>query len=383
MTSWRFAQGIASSIGFRHLSIIPLSSLEAAKGFDKRSITEAAYAGCPLAQITPQLRGRVLETVARRAFEICFPNALIRDPVPGDRCNGSRRGLHSSEYDWLCDGRRVQCKSGQMCWNKSRPGWTVRFSSIKLSSFDELVLVLYSPFGLHLFTHSCKTGLSTTGVSTAHAGLNIDVCSRRNLLNWAEAEDVVLKKLQQFGRCITTLKTFDVLVLAALQQHTEKASLKLQREAYAQHPFNSLTPSARALLYERVVQEVDMFGHPGSKLASTAYNSPCDWNRDGLRVECKHSRLIWRGDGWLFRAHNVAFRKFDVLYLALDSPLALHIFRFAGSKYVCSNGLAEGARGKAILVLGPAKETRVSVAVEVIMTKLVSSGSKHVASVTW
>ena len=370
----------------RHVCIIPWSSLEAPQdwGKDTISITRAAYADCPLAQITPTRRGTVIETVARRFFARLYPGSRVEDPIPGHRCDGRRRALHCAEYDWLFDGRRTQCKSAQMCWSESKGTWRANFCGIKLHAFDDLVLVLYSPSGLHLYTHDCKSRLSTRGVATAHSGLGLNMYSARGMVDWREAEGVLLKKLRQCGLFITQLKTSNELVVAAVQQHTEQLSLKLQRDAFAQHPLSHMTPAARGILLQHVVEEVDLLSHPGSAHAgSTVYNSPCDWHRDGLRFECKSSRPMWSHDSWNCLFDGVKFGQFDCLYLALDSPHALHIFRFAGSKWISSNGMAEQARGKQIRVHGPAKETNVSVAVDVITQKLLSSGSEHVASVVW
>ena len=367
----------------RHVSAIPWSSLKAAGDLKKVSLTQTAFAGCPLSQISPQRRGCVLEWVARRIFERRCPDAMIQDPIPGERCDGRRRGANTAEYDWLCDGRKVQCKSGQMCWVESHKTWRAQFNGIKLSLFDELILVLYSPSGLHFFTHDCKSGLSTCGVRTACDGLRLVVYGQRGLTDWREAEGALLNKLQDSGQRLAHLKTSDDLVAEVLQNHTQSVSFKLQCEAYAQHPFNSLMPAARGLFCQRVVQEVDLLCHPGSEIATSTAHRSYDWHRDGLRIECKHSRLLWSQDCWRFMVSNVKFDKFDALYLALDSPQALHIFRFSGSKWIASKGLAEEARGKQIRVFGRAKEANISFAVDVITEKLLSTGSEHVASVVW
>ena len=393
MSLFRSAKGLCSKpvVVFcrpwvRHVCIIPWTSLEAPKdwGKDTISITAAAFEGCPLIQITPQRRGIVLETVARRSFAKIHPGYLVEDPIPGERCDGKMRALHCAEYDWLFDGRRVQCKSAQMCWRASHSLWRIHFCGIHLRSFDDLVLVVYSPSGLHLFTHDGMSRLSNRGVFTAHAGLALSVDSAKGLLDWREAEGVILKKLQQSGQYVTWLKTSNELVGEVLQRHTEQIALKLQRDAFAQHPLNHMTPTARGLVFQRVVQEVDLLSHPGCLFTgSTAHSSPCDWHRDGLRVECKSSRLTWSRGSWRCNFDGVKFGKFDCLYLALDSPDALHIFRFAGSKWISSNGLREQAKGKRIRVYGPARETNAFVAIDVITQKLLSSGSEHVASVVW
>ena len=377
--TWRVAKKLCVlcaawwwSPGLRNAIIIPLSSLEAARDVGKASVTAAAYAGCPLSTITPQLRGGMLTAVARNVSQKLYPNSAIKDPIPGQRCDGSKRGLYCAEYDWLRNGRRVQCKSAQMVWVESSKHWRVQFKNIKLSLFDELVLVFYGPSGLHFFTHDGRSGLPTGAAKRVCAGAYLGYYAPRGL-EWREAEGALLNKLQQLGQCIAHLKTSDDLVIEVLQQRAQSVSSKLQGEAFAQHPFNSFTPAARSFLFQRVVQEVvDLLRHPSSESsASGVSKSQKDWHRDGLQIKCKSARLAWSGNGWKCNFHALSSGTFDMFYLALDTPSALHIFQY------------DSASGKPIGLFGPAKATNVSVAVEVMTEKLLSLGSQHVASVVW
>ncbi|CAK9039800.1 Ca-activated chloride channel homolog [Durusdinium trenchii] len=121
--------------------------------------------------------------------------------------------------------------------------------------------------------------LSNRGVFTAHAGLALSVDSAKGLLDWREAEGVILKKLQQSGQYVTWLKTSNELVGEVLQRHTEQIALKLQRDAFAQHPLNHMTPTARGLVFQRVVQEVDLLSHPGGKILDPLMSPPEDYAR--------------------------------------------------------------------------------------------------------
>lgn len=260
----------------------------------------------------------------------------------------------------------------------------MQFSEIKHNLLDDLVLVLYTPSGLHLFLHNDgRSRLTTTRVRTS---CTLKIGSGQKAMGWREAEHAVFRKCQQIGQFIATLTTWDDRVLQALQERTQKLWLKRRQEAFEQHPFNFMTPTERGLFVQRVVQEVDYICHPGLEIASsTPYHSPCDWHRDGLRFECKSSRPTWSRDSWSCTFCSVKFSEFDILYLALDSPHALTIFKFGGTQYICSSGLAKvpGRDNVAIKVYGPRNETRISVAVDVIAEKLLSSGSQHVASVVW
>ncbi|CAJ1349036.1 unnamed protein product [Effrenium voratum] len=349
--------------------------------------TTAAYAGCKLASITPQMRGHVFEAVARTLYQELYPASRMSSPVPGFDCNGSRRSAWQAEYDWLCDGDRVQCKSAQLCWHGGRSHWQFQFSGVKLALLDRLVLVMYSPDQVLLVEHDGRNGLVATGVITATRGYQVKYVAPRGTTCHVEAVSSICTRIEQTGTCrkLFTLRTSHNIVLQALSKHEQSSKYQLESLAFQHHPFQGKSPSLRGLIIQSMVQEVDRLLHPSLVAPMKGeYGSKCDWHHRGKRVECKHSRIAWaKGRGWYCRFSGIKPQHFDLLYLALDGPDALHILQYSGSAYMGNAGVSSDTVGKAITVAGPARETDCRVSLEVIMKKLCSSGSKHVASVAW
>merc|ERR1712050_549437 len=92
--------------------------------------------------------------------------------------NGRCRSRNGAEYDWLCNGRKVECKSSQLRWDVHRKCWVFRFSNVKLFShggssgaaFDDLLLALYTPRGIYIYSHDLTTGVATNGKITGVSG---------------------------------------------------------------------------------------------------------------------------------------------------------------------------------------------------------------------
>ena len=56
----------------------------------------------------------------------------IADAASGQRVNGARRGQNSAAYDWLRNGRRVECKSAQLRWNRTLDNWLFQFRAVSV-----------------------------------------------------------------------------------------------------------------------------------------------------------------------------------------------------------------------------------------------------------
>lgn len=93
------------------------------------------YTGVPMACMSPQRRGIVIEQIARATETV-----TTTTPKKTTRSRSS--------YDWMRGGVRVECKSAQLSWNK---GWLVHFKNIKQHHHDVLVLCLYLPTGIIVF----------------------------------------------------------------------------------------------------------------------------------------------------------------------------------------------------------------------------------------
>ena len=91
--------------------------------------------------------------------------------------------------------------------------------------------------------------------------------------------------------------------------HNRRLKVEIELQAFRDHPlgvdgYNS--PSTRGIAIENMVREVDSLLHPGAThVENMTYNSPCDWHRSELRIECKHSRTAWARNSW--RSNILAF----------------------------------------------------------------------------
>ena len=347
--------------------------------------TAAAFSGCNLSLITPQHRGFILEGVGRKVYQQRYPNSNITDPVPGKRCDGMRRGQKQAEFDWMCDSTRVQCKSGQLHRDQTINAWRCNFYNIKPAMLDELFLVLYTPMKLHFVCHDGHTGLVSTGSATASRGYQLTYVAPASITCPSLATSWILQRMQQRScSIIRSLSTASQDVVQKVNSVVDTLKYQLERSAYEHHPLEGITPTRRGLIVQDIVQQVDQWHH-NIFTCTEPRSSPFDWLREDLRVECKHTRMAWytHKNIWFCRFSGVKMDCFDMLYLALDTPAGIHIFKFRGPKYLSSTGVAERCEGKNIQIYGPRNETSWSVALDDIMNKLMQSGSEHIATVRW
>ena len=68
------------------------------------------YANTPLGGMGQAQQAKVLQEWARKVLQEKNPEAEVSDPDRGLCCNGSRRGLNQSPYDFLAGARRVEIK---------------------------------------------------------------------------------------------------------------------------------------------------------------------------------------------------------------------------------------------------------------------------------
>ena len=170
----------------------------------RQTVTAEAYEGVHLAELSTTPRSSVLTSLVRSLDTSLHPHARIEDAVPGTRVDGSPRAQHQAPYDWRRDGVRVACKSAQLTWNASDRRWKVLFQNIKPSgaegAFDELLLALYTPRGVHVYRHDLRLGMSTNGKSTEATGRQIQVYGPRDEESWQSALDgTILPKLGASG----------------------------------------------------------------------------------------------------------------------------------------------------------------------------------------
>ena len=210
-----------------------------------RTKTASTFADVPLNSLDTTTRSRVLTDYARRIDAELHPSATFED-APGP------------EYSYTRNGRRVLCKTCQLKWNRGVKCWQVQWRGVKLPVdgvrdeplFDELVLALYSPAGVHLFRHDLLSGVSTQGKSTAAMGHQVSFYGPVQQNDWRVALQAILQKLKASGaygqRALLAAASFDDpwLTVATAARGTRTA------RAFAGVPLAECSPKARGELLQ-------------------------------------------------------------------------------------------------------------------------------------
>jgi hypothetical protein len=155
------------------------------------------YEGLPLADVSPQKRGDILEGVVRRHDERTSPDAIFADPAESLSVNGRKRGRNTRKYDYLRDAVRVEVKASILCWNTHMIRWELKFLKVKREEHDELRLAVYLPDGIRIFVHR-GAHYTTQGVATESLGGQIQVSGPRHEEDWRVAFESMLPKLGTF-----------------------------------------------------------------------------------------------------------------------------------------------------------------------------------------
>ena len=198
-TVWLAPAALTISLG-RLPHVVPSSAYAHELGY--RTVTATTYEGVPLASHDAVRRAKALTDLARCCDGERHPGATFADAVAGKTLTGKRQGQNMAPYDWQRDGVRVACKSAQLKWDSHKANWMLQFRTVKLqregapeAAFDELLLALYTPEGVHLFEHDLRAGVSTAGKSTAATGQHIKFYGPRHEEDWRAALVVVLEKM--------------------------------------------------------------------------------------------------------------------------------------------------------------------------------------------
>eukprot|EP00933_Yihiella_yeosuensis_P069536 TRINITY_DN7617_c0_g1_i8.p1 TRINITY_DN7617_c0_g1~~TRINITY_DN7617_c0_g1_i8.p1 ORF type:complete len:413 (-),score=30.28 TRINITY_DN7617_c0_g1_i8:177-1415(-) len=157
------------------------------------------FHGKPLADMSQSQRGYVIQGLVLHIDKLLHASSCFKPAVRGICVDGRPRPQHCAPYDWMRDGRRIECKSAKLLHVSRSQHWSFIFQNVKLCSFDELLLALYTPVGIYIYRHDLKLGLSTTGVVLQSAGHNIVISSRSNTLDWKTALHYILAKLDSSG----------------------------------------------------------------------------------------------------------------------------------------------------------------------------------------
>ncbi|CAE8646939.1 unnamed protein product [Polarella glacialis] len=145
--------------------------------------------------MTSSTRALRMESIVQEVDRILHPGSSMKPTE------------YRAKFDWHRDGTRVECKYAKLLWNNYFKRWTCRFSGIKLALpgvrssayFDELLLAIYSPRGIHVFRHNGTFGVSTNGKDTVHYGFSITVTGPVGQEDACSALDVILTKFEAGG----------------------------------------------------------------------------------------------------------------------------------------------------------------------------------------
>eukprot|EP00933_Yihiella_yeosuensis_P027355 TRINITY_DN21239_c0_g1_i1.p1 TRINITY_DN21239_c0_g1~~TRINITY_DN21239_c0_g1_i1.p1 ORF type:complete len:401 (-),score=32.88 TRINITY_DN21239_c0_g1_i1:33-1235(-) len=353
------------------------------------------YKDCPTSVLGASVRGDILEKVPRSTYSTLFPDEAVSDPVVGFRVNGTRRGRRQANYDWLASGRRIECKSSRLTFDKALNTWTVSFNRIQLHALDELFLVLHLPQKLLLIRHDLQLGLARCGKLTEFCGHKVQVRGGRNE-SWQAALATILCKFDQGGnqcKVVAEIKTDSHLVLEAIKTHLASYPRHCTPDVYNRVPLASLSNSARGHRIEELVFEVDKILHPEAAFKRCEYRASFDWLKGDIRVECKHGKLFWdkSNQTWIcnFTRIKQAFPGirskscFDELLLALYSPCGVHLFKHNGTFAITKVGSKTSVSGMNVRVYGPSKQQDVRIALGAILQKLEAGGCTALAFISW
>lgn len=369
------------------------------------------YRGSPLAHLTPKSRGDILASVARSVMADLRNEDRFTDPVPGQYSNGHQRPQCQAEYDWLCNGRRIECKSSQLQFQSRSGCWHFQFSGVKLAlqghrvrdAFDDLVLVLYSPRRLYIYRHDLVTGLTTSGKLTPSRGHVIRIRSAKTLC-WRRGLESILAKLDAGGNAcerVVDVPLDDYRISAASSRRNAHA----MHNVYENMPLANLSPPARGLVLQILAQQVDCATSQGSPFSESYslcgvdvlrrrsdHTALYDWIRDGIRVECKSAQLVWsvRHKTWMVSFAHVKLMRhvkqsslFDELHVVIYSPRGIYIYRHDLKLGVSSTGVATQAEGCCINVYGSRKDVSWSDGLDSILSKLDRGGCRRLAYIHW
>ncbi|CAE7942403.1 mad2l1-1 [Symbiodinium necroappetens] len=380
--------------------------------FDRRpSTADAAFAGDPLCQLEASRRGKVIQKLLRDNSAIFSPSGTSSEAPRGLRVNGQRRARHQSEFDWSLNGRRMECKSTRLAWDPSQSRWFARWRAIKFRkedsnsacSFDDLILVLHSPFRLDIIMHDFNAFVNTQGDRTPTIGHT--VCCRASAASTDAlhaSESIIQKLIQHPGSChhIASFRTDAEPVTGAVTDELSTSSYAKSWGHYRNAPLAELSAASRGLLLQDLAYRIDQMLHPSSAFALSPESEErgirrgsADWCRDGRLVEFKSSKISWvdSAQAWRIRFCCIkdtlhrpdGFSPFDELWLGIYSPGAFYLVHHRGDFAKTSNGVATACLGRAIVLSTPSHGADISLAAKCLLAKFESNGCKLLAQVVW
>ncbi|CAK0892973.1 unnamed protein product [Prorocentrum cordatum] len=360
------------------------------------------YEGAPFANMNAKLRGDLFAGIVRTSELIGEKDAHVTDAEPGMRCDGRRRAASTAEYDWLCNGRRVECKSAMLTWSGGARRWSFRFQSVKFRSFDILLLVLYTPLELIVYQHDLSLGISSSGARTETEGCQICFYGPGGVGDWRVALKSVLGRLDAPSNQCRQVARFSLQhasVVRALSNFRQTPYAVRMDEAYHDVPLASLAGAVRGERIQAIARLVDTILNMGSFVMDPVVGARSngarrslrqaeyDWSRDGRRIECKSSQLVWdpRKRVWSVTFRNIKPASFDDLVLCIYTPHGIFLYRHSGNFVLSSIGVRSErwARGYSVSVSGGRHKQDWSIALDSVLKKVEQLSCEYVAFVEW
>jgi hypothetical protein len=250
--------------------------------------------------------------------------------------------------------------------------WVAMWQNIKRDEYDDLLLLLYTPLGVHLYLHDHIYGVSTTGKSQHACGGAVTARGPINEPSISASTDAIRAKMahmhyasidfSEFEDLVTTTTTYDV---------------------YNGVPLATHSPKARGDILERVarrVMENEMGETACDPAAGVCVNGSkrgrssktYDFMIAGRRVEVKSAQLSWvrHHKCWEALWRNIKRVEYDILLLVLYTPVGLYMFLHDDNYGVSTSGKSQRSSGGRVFVCGPKNEPSISASTDAILKKM-------------
>eukprot|EP00928_Gymnodinium_smaydae_P039324 TRINITY_DN26884_c0_g2_i1.p1 TRINITY_DN26884_c0_g2~~TRINITY_DN26884_c0_g2_i1.p1 ORF type:complete len:365 (-),score=15.53 TRINITY_DN26884_c0_g2_i1:302-1396(-) len=331
------------------------------------------YLNAPFSDMSPSRRATIFEDVAKQ-IDRDRNIYTIREATPGMDKTGNRLGRNRLPYDWLRTNgkveRRVEAKSCSSTWDNVWKRWRVCFMSVQFSKFDDLVLVVYLPWGLELWEYDVanSSGRTTQGVRTSVHGQRIQFygqCHERCLHESFRKH--IRPRLQNAASHIVSLGWQHDL----LQDRWLEASRT--RNTYSSTPLADMSPARRGYVLELIARQYDsqftVFDVEDAEVSLDVrgyrrgkHMQLYDWWRKHRigeqRVEAKSSSFLWDGRRWRLSFSCVQFIRFDRLVLIVYAPWGVELYDYDTDRACCvTHAGQDDVRGKRIVICGKVAET--------------------------
>ncbi|CAE7470379.1 unnamed protein product [Symbiodinium sp. CCMP2456] len=228
------------------------------------------YDNLPLSLSSPPSRGLHIQQIALEIDQRLHPDAKFSFGCGGRTVSGRRLSAHNAPVDWVRDEIRVEVKHGKLAYISRSKSWKCTFSCIKCAFpgtrfrdlYDELWLVMYSPLGLHFLKHHGRFGLSTSGLSTAVSGHQVQV--------YGPSQEMDSRALETTGHLAVCQHGAPLLPWLAERLEAEAMDLG----------------SSAALSLELLVAGEDW---PAIGLSPSAGGEPASWERERLAAHLRNA----------------------------------------------------------------------------------------------